>query len=133
MADYVFKAELGYDRRVLEDQEGNRVIVNSQTEFNYYTMARPGGPFNGSYWKDIASAGPVTQELYEQLTGEYQEKEEQGDTIVEPDTDVSELDPSGPDGGDAGDGAVDTSFGAGSTSGNTYTAKRKKSNIPDGS
>lgn len=137
MADYVFKAELGYDRRVLEDQEGNRVIVNSQAEFNYYTMARPGGPFNGSYWKDIASAGPVTQELYEQLTGEYQKKEEEGDTIVEPDTDVSELDPSGPD-GDAGadpnadPGTVDTTFGAGTTSANDWSGQRKKDNIPSG-
>ena len=130
MADYVFKAELGYDRRILQDQEGNRVIINSNTEFQYYTQARPGGPFNGSYWKDVGSAGPVTQELYEQLTGEYQEKEEQGDSIVEPDTDVSELDPSGPDAGDAGDAGdaeVDTTFNAGQTSGNVFAGS-----IPDG-
>ena len=132
MADYVFKAELGYDRRILEDQLGNRVIVNSNTEFQYYTQARAGGPFNGSYWKDVGSAGPVTQELYEQLTGEYTEKEEDGDTIVEPDTDVSELDPSGPDGDPGTDpntdpGTVDTTFGAGQTSGNTFATQ-----IPDG-
>jgi len=125
MAQYVFKAELGYDRRVLEDQEGNRVIVNSKAEYDYYTMARPGGPYNGSYWQDIASAGPVTQELYEQLTGEYTEKEKEGDTIVEPDTNVEDLNPSGPDGGttDDGTGVTDTTFGAGQTSGNTFASQ----------
>jgi methyl coenzyme M reductase beta subunit len=47
----------------LEDEESNRVFVNSQAEADYYTAPRTGGPFNGSYWKDVGSAGVITQEI----------------------------------------------------------------------
>ena len=99
MADYVFIAEPGFDRRILEDQEKNRVFVNSQAEFDYYTAQRAGGPFNGSYWKDVGSAGVITQEIIDtqvQASGktiaqEYEDKQSAGDTLVNPDVDLSTL------------------------------------------
>tara|TARA_A100001201_G_scaffold46760_2_gene47266 strand:- start:967 stop:2520 length:1554 start_codon:yes stop_codon:yes gene_type:complete len=125
MADYVFIADPGFDRRILEDEEKNRVFVNSQAEFDYYTAQRAGGPFNGSYWKDVGSAGVITQEIIDtqiQASGktiaqEYKDKESAGDTLVNPDVDFSTLNLYGPDGQPPSNGdAVDTNFGAGSTS-----------------
>ena len=86
MADYVFLAQPGFERRILQDEEENRVFVNSQAEFDYYTAQRQGGPFNGSYWQDVGSAGVITQEIIDtqvQASGktiaeEYQEKESAG-------------------------------------------------------
>jgi hypothetical protein len=126
MANYVFVAQPGFERRILEDQEENKVFVNSQAEFDYYTAQRAGGPFNGSYWKDVGSAGVITQEIIDtqvQASGktiaeEYQEKENAGDTLVNPDVDFSTLNLYGPDGTlpSSGQKEVDTNFGAGSTS-----------------
>jgi len=125
MANYVFLAQPGFERRILQDEEENRVFVNSQAEFDYYTAQRQGGPFNGSYWQDVGSAGVITQEIIDtqvQASGktiaeEYQEKESAGDTLVNPDVDLSTLNLYGPDGGiPTGNEPIDTSFGVGSTS-----------------
>ena len=125
MADYVFIADPGFERRILQDQEENRVFVNSQAELDYYTAQREGGPFNGSYWKDVGSAGVITQEIIDtqiQASGktiaqEYKDKQSAGDTLVNTDVDLSTLNLYGPDGQPPSNGdAVDTNFGAGSTS-----------------
>lgn len=126
MADYVFIAQPGFERRILEDEEKNRVFVNSQAEFDYYTAQREGGPFNGSYWKDVGSAGVITQEIIDtqvQASGktiaqEYEDKQSAGDTLVNPDVDLSTLNLYGPDGQppSSTNGEVNTNFGAGSTS-----------------
>lgn len=126
MADYVFIAQPGFERRILQDEEENRVFVNSQAEFDYYTAQRQGGSFNGSYWQDVGSAGVITQEIIDtqvQASGktiaeEYQEKESAGDTLVNPDVDLSTLNLYGPDGTlpSSGQKEVDANFGAGSTS-----------------
>ena len=34
MANYVFIAQPGFERRILQDEEENRVFVNSQAEFD---------------------------------------------------------------------------------------------------
>ena len=125
MADYVFIAQPGFERRILQDEEENRVFVNSQAEFDYYTAQRQGGPFNGSYWQDVGSAGVITQEIIDtqvQASGktiaeEYKEKESAGDTLVNPDVNLSTLNLYGPDRQPPSNGdKVNTNFGAGSTS-----------------
>ena len=125
MANYVFIAQPGFERRILEDEEENRVFVNSQAELDYYTAQRAGGPFDGSYWKDVGSAGVITQEIIDtqiQASGktiaqEYQDKQSAGDTLVNPDVDFSTLNLYGPDGQPPSNGdGVDTNFGASSTS-----------------
>ena len=141
MADYVFVAEPGFDRRILKDKDGNTVFVNSQLELDYYTADR-GGPFNGSYWEDAGSAGVITQNMIDtqiQASGktiseEYNDKQTAGDTLVQPDTDINSLNLYGPNGEQPsgnGDDPIDTSFGAGSTSFSSWSG-RDKGKIPSG-
>ena len=136
MADYVFIAEPGFDRRILKDKDGNTVFVNSQLEYDYYTADR-GGPFNGSYWEDAGSAGIITEKMINDIQPEYEQKQSGGDELVSPNTDISILNLYGPDGeqpidnDDNDDGSIDTSFGAGSTSFSSWSG-RDKGKIPSG-
>jgi hypothetical protein len=142
MANYVFVADPGFERRILKDAENNTVFVNSQLELDYYTAPREGGSFDGAYWFDDGSAGVITQNMIDtqiQTSGktiseEYNDKESAGDTLVQPNTEISSLNLYGPDGEIANnnDGEpIDTSFGAGSTSFSTWSG-RDKGQIPQG-
>jgi len=123
MADYVFQADPNFNRVILEDIEKNKVFVNSQLELDFYTAQRPGGFFNGSYWQQIGNAGVIPDRTLQIAQEEYKQKEEQGDVIVNPETDLGSLNLSGPDGNDDGEGdgaPVINSVVASQTSANTY-------------
>tara|TARA_B100000427_G_scaffold17330_1_gene13467 strand:- start:954 stop:2462 length:1509 start_codon:yes stop_codon:yes gene_type:complete len=102
MADYVFKADPEFNRVILEDIEGNKVFVNSQLELDFYTEPRPGGSFDGSYWKSIGNAGKIPKPVLQQAEEEYIEKESQGDDLVEFTENLEDLNLNGPDGSSDG-------------------------------
>ena len=98
MADYVFKADPNFNRVILKDVEGNKVFVNSQLELDFYTQPREGGTLNGGYWEQIGTVGKIPAPVLEQAEKEYQEKEAQGDDLVEFTENLADLNPDGPDG-----------------------------------
>ena len=98
MADYVFKADPNFNRVILKDVEGNKVFVNSQLELDFYTQPRAGGTLNGGYWEQIGTVGKIPAPVLEQAEQEYQEKEAQGDDLVEFTENLADLNPDGPDG-----------------------------------
>ena len=102
MADYVFKADPSFNRVILKDADGNRVFVNSQLELDFYTAPREGGSLNGSYWEPIGNAGVIPDAVLQQAQQEYIEKQSQGDVVISPEEDLSNLNLDGPDGSGGG-------------------------------
>lgn len=98
MSDYVFKADPNFNRVILKDVEGNKVFVNSQLELDFYTQPRAGGSLNGGYWEQIGTVGKIPAPVLKQAEQEYQEKEAQGDDLVEFTENLADLNPDGPDG-----------------------------------
>ena len=92
MADYVFQADPNFNRVILEDIEGNKVFVNSQLELDFYTAPRPGGSFNGSYWQQIGNACVIPDSTLQVAQEDYKKLEEQGNVLVNPETDLGSLD-----------------------------------------
>jgi hypothetical protein len=133
MADYVFEADPSFNRVILKDADGNRVFVNSQLELDFYTAPREGGSLNGSYWEAIGNAGVIPDAVLQQAQQEYTEKQSQGDVVISPEEDISNLNLDGPDG--SGGGSTNNGNGNGvvnPVSASQTAANKFAEGIPDG-